>query len=102
MASSLEHEKLKDLLRRLGDSDREVALRLGVNPSTVWRLRNGKIYKINRYIRLASLAVGEALPQVGDRALVDLMVQAEASPRLRALLLSLRDVLQESATAISS
>lgn len=102
MASRLDHERLELLLRRLGEDDREVAARLEVDPSTAWRLRNRKIAKINKYIVAATLALGEELPQVVDPALAELLAQAQSSPRLRALLLSLRDILQEAAMPGSS
>jgi transcriptional regulator with XRE-family HTH domain len=97
MASHLNHERLGRLLQRLGFTDREIAARLRIDPATVWRLRHRKIAKIAKYITAAEQALGEAPATLDDPALEELLTQAQASPRLKVLLLSLRDALQEAA-----
>jgi hypothetical protein len=90
---------MQQLLDRHGGSDRDIAAILNVDPSTVWRLRHKKIAKVSKYIQALSDKIGAPVLGVDRTALEDLVELAEQSPALRALLLALRNFLQEDAQA---
>ena len=96
MATRVDHERARNLLRRSGLNDREIAERIGVNQSTVWRLRNGKISNVSRYLdRLESLSHGG----ISESGLQELVELSKHSAGLRSVLESLLRFMQEDAMA---
>lgn len=96
MASRIDHERFRALLDRTVLNDRELGAALGVNQSTAWRLRRGKIQKISKYIAPLEALVGEiAAPP--DRAVADLLDIARQSPALKEVLEALSRFMRESA-----
>ena len=101
MTSRIDQERVQQMLQRQGGNDRQIAELLGINPSTVWRLRNRRIFKVSKYLRLMSEKLEAPSPE-GERAeLQDLLTLADQSPALKAVLIALRDFLQEDAQEVA-
>lgn len=93
MTTQFAVERVKILIEESGLNDRELAERLNVNQSTAWRLRKGKIAKVNKYVSsLEKLASISRPPDDLDQ----LTEIARRSPALRGLLISLLHFMQES------
>ncbi len=90
------HRRFVSLARKFLGTDAELAALLATSPSTLSRLKAGKIQKMERYVIRLESKLG---PQRSDlRSIVtDLENWARESPQLLAMLRSLRDVAQESA-----
>ncbi len=97
MQTRVDHEILLGLLDRSGLDDRSLERLLGVHQTTLWRLRNGKIAKVSRYIETLRRHV--VVPsRDADTALVENLVAVSGrSPALRAMLLALQSFMQEPA-----
>lgn len=87
------------LVHRLGDDDAKLAAVLDISRSMIWRLKNAKIQKIERYIQALERYFGavQAPEQSLDRVLDDLRLWSKDSPELRRMLISLHKIVQESA-----
>jgi transcriptional regulator with XRE-family HTH domain len=81
----------------LGNDDARLAAVLGISRSTVWRLKNGKIHKLDRYIEALDQHFGAAQVQSLEGVLDDLRLWSKDSPELRRVLISLHKIVQESA-----
>ena len=92
------HLRLLSLINRFEGGDAELAAALGVNRTTVWRLRSGKIFKINKYIMTLEDRLGEPRIDPITRIIEDLTTWSHHSADVRALLTSLHNVLHDSAT----
>lgn len=98
MSSRVDQEKVQILLKRVGLNDREIGERIGVNQSTIWRLRHRYIKKVDRYLEALSRVVGDPQPDGTELDLERLVALAEQSPGLKAVLLSLKQFMQEDAS----
>jgi hypothetical protein len=97
MSSRIDHEVLLSLMDRSGLDERGLAIVLGVHQTTVWRLRGGKIAKVDKYIDRLRSHLGET-GAPGDAELVaGLVALSRHSPGLRELLRALHRFMQESA-----
>ncbi|HYC97029.1 helix-turn-helix domain-containing protein [Brevundimonas sp.] len=98
MATRIDQERVKILLEKSGLNDRQISEHLGTNQSTVWRLRHGKISKIDKYIEPLECLIPGYVAQGNLAELSDL---AEQSPAFRAVLESLMRFMHEcSPTAV--
>ncbi len=77
-------------------TDAEVAAVLGVNQSTVSRLKNAKIAKVLKYQHKLDGHLGAGRASQADD-FSELMAMAQASPSLREVLLALQRLMHESA-----
>ena len=96
MAISLQQVHLDALIARTGVNDRELGEILGVNQSTAWRLRNGRIKNVNVYILRLRAHFDE--PEQGgcddDAGLVaDLIALSARMPALKDALVALRNIM---------
>ncbi|MBL4767787.1 MAG: hypothetical protein JKY94_08750 [Rhodobacteraceae bacterium] len=85
-------------MHRFDGDDRQLERALGVSRSTVWRLRNGKISKLGKYIIVLEDIVDQRFPKPMDAILDDLRLWSNDSKELQEILTSLHKVLQETAT----
>ena len=92
MTTRIDQERVKILLEKCGLNDREIGQQIGADQSTVWRLRNGKISKVGRYIEPLERLVPARKTQ-GD--LAELADLAKQSPALKAVLESLLQFMHE-------
>lgn len=83
-------------IERSGMTEAELAGVLEVSQSTVSRLKNGKIRKIERYQAKLDKRLGRAKSEPGDD-LADLIELAKSSPALREALLAIQRLMRESA-----
>ena len=96
MKMTLAQARLSAAIARSGMPDTEIAAVLGVNQSTAWRLRHGKIAKTASHQRKLDDYLGRAASdQVDD--LSELTAIAQTSPALRETLAALRRLLHENA-----
>lgn len=97
MQTRVDHEILLDLIDRSGLDDRSLERLLGVHQTTLWRLRNGRIAKVRRYIEALRAHV-VVPPGDTDTALIaNLVAVSGRSPALRAMLVALQSFMQEPA-----
>lgn len=82
MASRIDHDRVQMLLSRSHGSDASLAKALGVNQSTISRLRNGRIAKVSKYIPRLEHHLGL---QPGATAPTDAWTLAELAKRSPAL-----------------
>lgn len=92
MAISIIQIQLNALIARTGLNDRELGALLGVAQSTTWRLRNGRIRRIEPYIQRLREHLGDAADAfpIDDQNLVtELVALSSQLPELRETLLAL-------------
>jgi transcriptional regulator with XRE-family HTH domain len=101
MHSRFDREKVKVLIERSGLNDRELGDLIGSAQSTIWRLRNGRIAKVNKYIVKIEGALH--LPAVAASAsgVEELVELSRQSPALRSLLEGVLQLMQEDASAFA-
>jgi hypothetical protein len=92
VTTRIDQERVEILLGKSGLNDRQIGERIGVDQSTVWRLRNGRIAKVSRYIGLLEKQVPGATPENGFEGLEELAGQ---SPAFRAVLEALLQFMHE-------
>lgn len=97
MASRIDHEQIQLLLKQSGLNDRQVGERIGVHQATVWRLRNRKIQKVDKYIERLRGLVSVDAGEVSGFDVERLAALARESPALKSLLISLTQFMQEDA-----
>jgi len=97
MIHSPSHRRLISLLHRSGLSDRELEEVFGVHQSTVWRLKNGKIDKVQPYIEELEKHLGTGPDGTIEALLDDLLLWSTDSPELCQMLASLHRLMQDSA-----
>lgn len=98
MNSSLNQARLNDLLLRTGLNDRQIGDILGVAQSTVWRMRHGKISKLEKYITKLEERLGTGGPHVTDAEMIaDLVGYSRQVPALRETLVSLHALMRQNA-----
>ena len=100
MPISLQQVHLDALIARTKANDRELGEILGVNQSTAWRLRNGRIRNINAYILRLRAHLDE--PEHGgsddDAGLIaDLVALSARVPALKSALIALRNIMHDNA-----
>ncbi len=98
MGKPINHLKLLSLIHRFEGNDRDLEQVLDVSRATVWRIKNGKISKINKYIEILEGVLGDSHSSPIDCVFEDLKLWSSSSKELREILISLHTVLQESAT----
>lgn len=89
---------LLGLIDRFDGNDTELARLLAVDRTTVWRLKNGKIRKLDKYVDALSAVVGSSESVTIEMAIGDLALWARRSPDVRTVLMSLHEMLRNSAT----
>jgi ribosome-binding protein aMBF1 (putative translation factor) len=96
MHKTLAHARLFVTIGRSGMTDAELAAVLGVNQSTISRLKHGKIAKVGRHQRKLDEYLGLG---GGDRTddLSELIAMAQSSPALREALVALQRLMRENA-----
>jgi len=87
------------LAHRFRGSDAELAAVLSISRSMLWRLKNKKIQKLDRYIRALEVHLGAGEPEPLDRILDDLRLWSSESAEVRDVLHSLHKVLRDPATS---
>jgi len=101
MAISFQQVQLDALIAQAQVNDRELGEILGVNQSTAWRLRNGRIRKIERYLHGLGeyLGVPNNFASSDDDAglIADLVVLSSRTPALKDALLALRKLMHNTA-----
>lgn len=100
MASPIDQARFDALVEKLGLGDRALGALLGVNQSTAWRLRHGKIAKITSYIATveARLGIASANGDASEDVLVsDLAALARHSPGLKQALVALHQIMHNRA-----
>lgn len=96
MQKSFAQARLSTTISRSGLTDAELATVLGVNQSTVSRLKHGRISKVTKHQRKLDEYLGRAATgQIGG--LSELMAIAESSPALRETLAALYRLMRENA-----
>jgi hypothetical protein len=101
MAMSLQQVRLDALIAQAQVTDRELGKILGVNQSTAWRLRRGKISKVEDYAArlrahlgtIASAGTGDDNDDAG--LIADLVALSSRVPALKDALLALRNIMHE-------
>lgn len=99
MDRSLDQIRLDALIERSGLNDRELAELCGVSQPTAWRLRNGKIAKVRKYVAVLDGHLGRspAGSMSDDEMMTDLAIYARQVPALREALASLHQLIQKNA-----
>jgi hypothetical protein len=98
MASFLKQARLNDLLLRTGLNDREIGDVLGFSQSTVWRMRNGKISKLDKHIMALEAHLGISGQGASDAEMIaDLVGYSRQVPALRETLIALYALMQKNA-----
>lgn len=100
MIISLQQIQFDALIAQVDVSDRELGQILGVNQSTAWRLRNGRIKKIEPYLLLLRAHLGASEHYEGDddtSLIADLVALSSRVPALRNALLALREIMRNNA-----
>lgn len=97
MRSRIDSLRLGTLLARVKESDAELGRALGVNQSTVWRLRHGRIGKIDKYIPRLEAHLGLQEGATAPDRLDAILTLAEQSPALADVLVALGRFMQERA-----
>lgn len=100
MTSRIDQERVQLLLKRVGLNDRAVGAKIGAHQTTIWRLRNRKIQKLDKYIAALETLCGAAVAPKDGFDVERLAALANESPALRALLVSLTEFMQEDATTL--
>jgi hypothetical protein len=100
MANPLEQARFDALVDQSGLGDRALAAMLGVDQSTAWRLRHGKIAKMSVYT--AKLETHLGITGTGEDASEDVLVSdlvalARHSPGLKQALIALRKIMHNHA-----
>lgn len=100
MPISLQQVHLDALIARAGVNDRELGEILGINQSTAWRLRNGRIKNVGPHILRLRAYFGE--PEQGychdDASLIaDLVALSARVPALKDALIALRNIMHQNA-----
>jgi predicted XRE-type DNA-binding protein len=96
VAISIIQVQLDALIDRTGMNDRELGALLDVAQSTAWRLRNGKIHKVDDYVQALREHLGNAhdARPVDDIDLVnDLVALSTRVPAVKDALLALRRIM---------
>jgi predicted XRE-type DNA-binding protein len=97
VTTRLEIQKLRGLIDQSGMTDRELERLFGVAQSTVWRLKHGKIQKIQWYIAKLEAAMGVRDRATDEQVVSELDALSRHSPEMRRILRSLHALMQESA-----
>jgi predicted transcriptional regulator len=100
VVNPLEKARFDFLVQQAALGDRDLAVALGVSQPTAWRLRHGKISRINVYItRLEHhLGISVGTGPLQDKDLVEaLVMMASYSPALRNALRALHDIMRSCA-----
>jgi transcriptional regulator with XRE-family HTH domain len=92
VATRIDQERVRILLEKIGLNDRQIGERIGVDQSTIWRLRNGRTSKVSRYIGRLEALVREPTASDGFESLEAL---ADQSPAFRAVLEALMQFMHE-------
>lgn len=90
--------RLLSLINRFEGGEAELAVVLGVSRTTVWRLKSGKISKINKYLDVLEKRIEDVKSDSLDRVLEDLITWSRHSVEVRAVLTSLHAALHNPAT----
>jgi ribosome-binding protein aMBF1 (putative translation factor) len=96
MEKTFAQARLVATIEQSGMNDAQLAAALGVDQSTVSRLKNGKIAKVSKHQRKLDEYLGLGTKGRPDE-LSELMVMAELSPALREALIALQRLMRESA-----
>jgi len=96
MDRSLAQARLLTTIECSGLTDAQLAAVLGVNQSTVSRLKNGLIRKVAKYQLILDARLASERPQDGQE-LSELVAMAKVSPTLRDALLAIQRLMRESA-----
>lgn len=98
MRLSIEQAHLNDLLIRTGLNDRQASEILGVSQPTVWRLRNGRIRKVEKHLVALERHLGIGTETISDAEMIaDLVGYSHRLPAFRAALISLHRLMRERA-----
>jgi len=90
-------QRLLSLIDLSGLSDTELEILFGVRQSTVWRLKNGKIRKIDRYVDTLIALPQFSGPVTEERVISDLLTFSQHSNGVRDILHSLHELMRERA-----
>lgn len=99
MNQPLNHLRFLSLADRLGGGNAELAAALGIDRTMAWRLRSGKVTKLQKYITILEKCVDRAEGDPLDRVFDDLITWSRQSPDVRAVVTSLHSMLQNNATS---
>lgn len=91
MAQGSSQARVERLLSLTPERDSELAVALGLSQPTVWRLRNGKIAKPEKYLPALEAHLAGRVPSETDAVLDELRRLSVSNPHLQDLL---RDLLQ--------
>jgi len=83
---------------RFDGDDGQLRHVLGISRSTLWRLKKGKIDKLDKYINILEKNTDQVGSELIETIIDDLKLWSNDSKELREILTSLHSVLQESAT----
>ena len=92
MATRIDQDRIRILLEKIGLNDRQIGEQIGVDQSTIWRLRNGRTSKVSRYIDRLEALVPEPAASHDFESLEALAGQ---SPAFRAVLEALMQFMHE-------
>lgn len=96
MQKTFAQTRLSAAIQRSSLTDAELAAVLGVNQSTISRLKHGKIAKVAKYQRKLDEHLG-AGPAGRTDDLSELVAMAQLSPALREALVALQRLMRENA-----
>lgn len=97
MGTRIDHDRLALLFSRSTENDAAIAKAIGVNQSTVWRLRKGKIEKVGKYLPMLEAHLGVAVTGNASDEIQLLTELAHRSPALAEMLTALSRFMQERA-----
>lgn len=92
MATRIDQDRVRSLLEKIGLNDRQLGELIGVDQSTIWRLRNGQTTRVSRYIGRLEALVPKGAASDGFESLEEL---ADQSPAFRAVLEALMHFMHE-------
>ncbi|MDR3488256.1 MAG: helix-turn-helix transcriptional regulator [Bradyrhizobium sp.] len=93
---TLAQTRLLATIRRSGMTDAELATALGVNQSTISRLKHGRIAKVLKHQKKLDEYLGLRVDGVTDD-LSELIAMSQSSPALREVLVTLQRLMHEDA-----
>lgn len=97
MTIGFAHRRLMSLIHRSELSDRQLEELFEVHQTTVWRLKHGRIAKIEPYIAKLEAHLGGAAGLTTTDIVGDLAMWSEQSDELRKLLRALHAVMHDRA-----
>ena len=97
VAERIRLQKFLSLIEELELSDAELEALFQVHQSTVWRLKNGRIHKLDRYLAILGECLNDQSKPREQRLLDDLIALSHHSPEVKKILESLHSLMHERA-----